>query len=130
MKMQKEKKYSFGYLKNIDQPSVDKETCYNFPALYDYGSNVENYVGVLKEVRDIAKKPLSNATLRYSNPKGKRSLNLCYFELEDGSIKGLYDGSMVAVEEVSKVKPRAIANLLYKIRKPFQRSRKGAMLRG
>ena len=53
-KMKVGKKYKFGYLQNIDAPTVDTETCYSVPKLYDYSENVKTYVGELIDVRDIS----------------------------------------------------------------------------
>jgi|TARA_R110002020_G_scaffold3005_2_gene13861 hypothetical protein len=124
MKMKIGKKYKFSYLRNIDEPTVDTETCYSIPKLFDYSENVKTYTGTLKQVRDISKEPLSSATLKYKGLKGKRSQNLMYFEMEDGDIKGMYDGSIIAVEEiVSKTK----TPLLYSLGKVFRRKRRGAL---
>tara|TARA_R100000152_G_C6772075_1_gene198817 strand:- start:1039 stop:1461 length:423 start_codon:yes stop_codon:yes gene_type:complete len=128
MKLEIGKTYKFGYLRNIDQPTVDTEKCFGVPNLYDYSENVKTYVGKLIEVRDISEKPLSSATLKYNGLKGKRSQNLCYFEMQDGEIKGMYDGSIVALEQV-KAKTNVVSGLLYKLGKPFQRKRRPQMLR-
>ena len=124
-KMKIGKKYKFGYLRNIDEPTVDTETCHNVPKLYDYSDNVKTYVGELIEGRDLSKNPLSAETLKYKGLKGKRSQNLCYFKLEDGDIKGMYDGSIIAVEEVKAVSKKT--PLLYSLGKVFRRKPRRAL---
>lgn len=121
------KKYRFTYLKNVDEPSIDTETCYSYPVLYDYKDNAVQYEGKLESVRDINDSPLANATISYSNIKGKRSQYLCYFKLDNGDIKAFYDGCMVSVEEVKPV--TRVRSLMYRLGKPFQRKRRLAALR-
>ena len=48
MKLEIGKTYKFGYLRNIDQPTVDTEKCFGVPNLYDYSENVKTYVGYSK----------------------------------------------------------------------------------
>jgi hypothetical protein len=48
--------------------------------------------------------------------------------MQNGEIKGMYDGSIVALEQV-KAKTNVVSGLLYKLGKPFQRKRRPQMLR-
>ena len=72
--------------------------------LVDYSATSESYTGTVVEVRDIIQHPVSKETIRRNNIKGSRSRSLVTLELEDGQIKGFYDGRMVGTQVLPKTK--------------------------
>ena len=72
--------------------------------LVDYSATSESYTGTVVEVRDIIQHPVSKETIRRNNIKGSRSRSLVTLELEDGEIKGVYDGRMVGTQVLPKTK--------------------------
>ena len=81
---------SFSYLKGAEKSGYS-------PQLVDYSSRVENYVGVVEEVRDITENPLSDQTLSYGTIKGERSKNLITVDVDGDGSKAFYHGRMVNV---------------------------------
>ena len=81
-------KAKFQYLK---QPVTDDEN----PQLVNLVETSEVYFGEIIDVRDTAKNPVTDETIRRGNIKGHRSRNLIFVKLADGSIKSFYDGRMV-----------------------------------
>ena len=113
---------SFSYLKNIDEPKVDKETCFGIPTLVDYKGNAERYTGTVESVRDISEIPLSHRTIAYNkNIKGNRSRYLYKVSLKDGEVKGFYDGRMIGTEKITEAKK---AGVISRVKSVLKRKRK------
>ena len=86
---------SFSYLKGADKEGYH-------PSLVNYASRASSYAGVVEEVRDITKSPLSFDTVAYGKIKGERSKNLVTVQIDGDGSKAFYDGRMVGLIKANK----------------------------
>jgi len=93
-------KIQFNYLK---EQVKDNSAGWN-NELVDYSATSESYTGTVVEVRDIIEHPVSQETIHRGNIKGSRSRSLVTLELDNGDIKGFYDGRMVGTQVLPKTK--------------------------
>lgn len=93
-------KIQFDYLK---EQVKDNSAGWN-NELVDYSATSESYTGTVVEVRDIIEHPVSQETIQRNNIKGSRSRSLVTLELDNGDIKGFYDGRMVGTQVLPKTK--------------------------